>query len=93
MTDESDRQLLKAAGRALLARDEAIDPIPEEVVDALYAARETAQSNMFARGAVMKVISDLDDYPAAVLWLYENERRYIEAMNAMGERLAAERGA
>ena len=73
--------------------EEGCPPIPAEVIDALMAARETAESNMFARQAVMKIISDLDEYPAAVLWLYDNERRYIEAMDAMGERLAAERGA
>ena len=70
-----------------------IDPIPDEVIDALYAMRETGESNIFARQAVMKIISDLDDYPGAVWWLYENESRYIEALDAMGERLAAERGA
>ncbi len=69
------------------------DTIPEEVLDALEAAREYGGANMFARQAVMKIISDLDEYPAAVLWLYENDGRYMEALIAMGERLAVERGA
>ena len=68
------------------------DPIPDEVLDALEAARETNEVNMLGRQSVMKVISDLDEYPAAVLWLYDNPRRYMEALIAMGERLA-ERGA
>ncbi len=68
------------------------DAIPAEVLDALEAARETNETNMLGRQSVMKVISDLDDYPAAVLWLYDNPRRYMESLIAMGERLAAERG-
>lgn len=67
----------------------AVDPIPDEVVYALEAARETNETNMLGRQAVMKVISDLDEYPAAVLWLYDNPRRYMEALTAMGERLGA----
>ncbi len=70
-----------------------VDTIPEEVIDALEAARDTSEVNMLGRQSVMKLISDLDEYPAAVLWLYENDRRYMEALIAMGERLAAERGA
>lgn len=64
------------------------DPIPDEVIDALEAARDTGEANMIGRQSVMKIISDLDEYPAAVLWLYDNDRRYMEALTAMGERLA-----
>ncbi len=65
------------------------DTIPEEVIDALEAAREDGGVNMIGRQSVMKLISDLDEYPAAVLWLYENDGRYMEALTAMGDRLAA----
>ncbi len=65
------------------------DTIPEEVIDALEAAREDGSVNMIGRQSVMKLISDLDEYPAAVLWLYENDGRYMEALTAMGDRLAA----
>jgi hypothetical protein len=64
------------------------DAIPDEVLDALEAARDTGEVNMIGRQSVMKIISDLDEYPAAVLWLYDNDRRYMEALAAMGERLA-----
>lgn len=69
-----------------------LDPIPDEVLDALEAARDTGKTNMILRQQVMKIISDLDEYPAAVLWLYDNDGRYMEALTAMGERRAVERG-
>ena len=66
--------------------------IPETVLEALEEIRAGGETNMIMRQTVMKLISDTDEYPGAVLWLYDNNNRYMEALTAMGERLAAERG-
>ena len=65
------------------------DTIPEIVLDALEEIRDGGATNMILRQQVMTLISDTDEYPEAVLWLYDNDRRYMEALTAMGERRAS----
>lgn len=58
--------------------------IPQGVIEALADVLESAEVNMFDRQGVMKVASD-GGWHGAVIWLYDNKDRYIDALNAMGE--------
>lgn len=59
--------------------------IPEYVLGALATVRASGAASMLARDAVLALISENDEYDA-VLWLYDNPKRYMEALKAMGER-------
>jgi hypothetical protein len=65
------------------------EPIPQEVIDALAAVRESGVTNMFDRQAVIHWCNLSDRY-VAVTWLYGNRNRYIEALNAMGDYISKE---
>jgi hypothetical protein len=65
--------------------------IPESVVDALAAVRETGRTNMYHRSAVAKIAGNLGHNGAAV-WLYEADSAvYAAAMDALLVRLLADR--
>jgi hypothetical protein len=66
-----------------------IDPIPESVLTALEEVRASGETNMLAREAVIQLAMDYDAPPDAVMWLYDNKARYVEALKAMGERRRA----
>lgn len=68
------------------------EAIPEEVLEALEEARGYGLFNMLARNDVIRLIQefaedqDRQDFRNAVLWLYDNDGRYMEALTAMGAR-------
>lgn len=66
--------------------------IPESVLDALALVRSEGPTNMFDRNAVIYWANELGDDDAdqaeAVIWLHDNTDRYMEALNAMGKRVA-----
>lgn len=63
--------------------------IPETVIDALEMVRDSGETNMFSRDAVLYFANAQGADPDAVIWLYENKARYMEALTAMGERRRA----
>lgn len=58
--------------------------IPQDVIEALAAVRETGKTNMFDYQAVIHIVDDLG-YIEAVAWLWDNHNRYVDALNAMGK--------
>lgn len=64
-------------------KEETVNEIPQNVIEALAQARETGAYNMFDRRGVIEVVSMIDD--EASVWLQLNKARYMDALNAMGE--------
>ena len=68
------------------------DDIPAEVIDVLEYVRAGGETNMLARHSVIKLALDAADeeeiegWRNAVTWLAGNEDRYMEALEAMGQR-------
>ncbi len=66
--------------------------IPDAVLDILEVVRSGGETNMMARNAVIRLaLEHADDEGtatqyAAVMWLTDNDGRYMEALNAMGAR-------
>jgi len=63
--------------------------IPDYVIDALEYVRETGETNMFGRDAVIKIAYD-NEFHEAALWLHDNKRLYVDALHALGERLSSD---
>lgn len=64
--------------------------IPENVIQALYDARNIGRYNMYDMHAVIRMIlNEIDG--AAALWLDDNPDRYMEALRVMGERVRKEK--
>ncbi len=64
------------------------DAIPTVVLDTLEAVRQDGDTNMLARDAVMELAWILNCPVDAIDWLYDNEPRYMEALQLMGARRA-----
>ena len=63
------------------------ETIPEYVLDALEAVRDSALTNMWASNVVIALmVSDDFDHVMAQDWLDAHPNRYTEALMAMGER-------
>lgn len=59
--------------------------IPENVIDALLAVRETSRCNMFSAPCVIWAVEQIDR--AAGKWMRDNPDLYMSALNQMGKRV------
>jgi hypothetical protein len=60
-----------------------METVPDYVIEVLAEVRETGATNMFNRRAVINIAEMIDD--DAALWLDENPKSYMDALNAMGK--------
>ena len=69
--------------------------IPEKVLDALEYAREDGSYNMLDSRGVTYVIESAPsgDFADALTWIADHNKRYMEALVAMGARVTARREA
>ena len=71
------------------------EPVPESVLEILEVVRSNGETNMLARNTVIRLAleeadaTEEQDDRLAVSWLVDNDKRYMEALNAMGTRRSA----
>ena len=65
--------------------------VPEYVVDALEYVRSTGLTNMFDSNNVITIAFDAGYYNGAD-WIDNNKKFYVEALHALGDRLAKKDG-
>lgn len=99
-TEEAIRQ--QAAEKAAEHKRAEPKPIPDAVLQGLEEVRADGEHNMLERNSIIRDMLQRADtggsplglqegeYRKAILWLVDNESRYMEALKAMGARRSKE---